>query len=180
MASLISPGIVIKERDLTAGVVGNSQAITAAFASTFAKGPVGEITTISSQAELVETFGAPSSANAEDYFVASEFLGYGGRLAVIRAETGTNSANSGANASLNVKNSVDWMSGLGTGESYVAKTPGEWGNSLRVIVADRGADLIITLAKFLLLMFTAAGAQVSFNFDSGGTATQQWCWILRY
>ena len=172
MASLISPGIVIKERDLTAGVVGNSQAITAAFASTFAKGPVGEITTISSQAELVETFGAPSSANAEDYFVASEFLGYGGRLAVIRAETGTNSANSGANTSLNVKNSVDWMSGLGTGESYVAKTPGEWGNSLRVIVADRGADQIITLATVPTSVPTAGGA-VTFNLDGGGTATAE-------
>ena len=172
MASLISPGIVIKERDLTAGVVGNSQAITAAFASTFAKGPVGEITTISSQAELVETFGAPSSANAEDYFVASEFLGYGGRLAVIRAETGTNSANSGANASLNVKNSVDWMSGLGTGELYVAKTPGEWGNSLRVIVADRGADQIITLAT-VPASVPAAGGAVTFNLSGGGTATAE-------
>ena len=172
MASLISPGIVIKERDLTAGVVGNSQAITAAFASTFAKGPVGEITTISSQAELVETFGAPSAANAEDYFVASEFLGYGGRLAVIRAETGTNSANSGANASLNVKNSVDWMSGLGTGESYVAKTPGEWGNSLRVIVADRGADQIITLGAAPNTAPTAGGA-VTFNLSGGGTATAE-------
>ena len=172
MASLISPGIVIKERDLTAGVVGNSQAITAAFASTFAKGPVGEITTISSQAELVETFGAPSAANAEDYFVASEFLGYGGRLAVIRAETGTNSANSGANASLNVKNSVDWMSGLGTGELYVAKTPGEWGNSLRVIVADRGADQIITLAT-VPASVPAAGGAVTFNLSGGGTATAE-------
>ena len=172
MASLISPGIVIKERDLTAGVVGNSQAITAAFASTFAKGPVGEITTISSQAELVETFGAPSSANAEDYFVASEFLGYGGRLAVIRAETGTNSANSGANASLNVRNSVDWLSGLGTGESYVAKTPGEWGNSLRVIVADRGADQIITLAT-VPTSVPAAGGAVTFNLSGGGTATAE-------
>ena len=172
MASLISPGIVIKERDLTAGVVGNSQAITAAFASTFAKGPVGEITTISSQAELVETFGAPSSANAEDYFVASEFLGYGGRLAVIRAETGTNSANSGANASLNVKNSVDWMSGLGTGESYVAKTPGEWGNSLRVIVADRGADQLITITGGWDNS-PVVGSPLTFNLSGGGTATAE-------
>ena len=82
----------------------NSQSITGAFASTFAKGPVGEITTISSQLELLEAFGKPGAANAEDWFVASEFLNYGGRLAVIRAETGTNSANTGSNASLNVRN----------------------------------------------------------------------------
>ena len=77
MASLISPGIVIKERDLTTAVVTNAQSITGAFASTFAKGPVGEITTISSQSELLEAFGKPYAANAEDWFVASEFLNYG-------------------------------------------------------------------------------------------------------
>ena len=170
MASLISPGIVIKERDLTTAVVTNSQSITGAFASTFAKGPVGEITTISSQSELLDTFGKPGSANAEDWFVASEFLNYGGRLAVVRAETGTNSANTGSNAALNVRNSADWEGGLGAGETFVAKTPGTWGNSLRVIVADRGADQIITLANAPTNV-PAAGAAVTFNLAGGGTAT---------
>ena len=172
MASLISPGIVIKERDLTTAVVTNSQSITGAFASTFAKGPVGEVTTISSQSELLETFGKPGAANAEDWFVASEFLNYGGRLAVVRAETGTNSANTGTNASLNVRNSADWEGGLGSGETFVAKTPGVWGNSLRVVVADRGADQVITLANAPTNV-PAAGAQVTFNLDGGGTATAE-------
>ena len=170
MASLISPGIVIKERDLTTAVVTNSQSITGAFASTFAKGPVGEITTISSQSELLETFGKPGASNAEDWFVASEFLNYGGRLAVVRAETGTNSANTGSNAALNVRNSADWEGGLGSGETFVAKTPGTWGNALRVIVADRGADQIITLANAPTNV-PAAGAAVTFNLAAGGTAT---------
>ena len=172
MASLISPGIVIKERDLTTAVVTNAQSITGAFASTFAKGPVGEITTISSQSELLEAFGKPGAANAEDWFVASEFLNYGGRLAVVRAETGTNSANTGSNASLNVRNSADWDGGLGSGETFVAKTPGTWGNALRVIVADRGADQIITLANAPTNV-PAAGAQVTFNLAAGGTATAE-------
>ena len=172
MASLISPGIVIKERDLTTAVVTNSQSITGAFASTFAKGPVGEITTISSQSELLEAFGKPGAANAEDWFVASEFLNYGGRLAVVRAETGTNSANTGSNAALNVRNSADWDGGLGSGETFVAKTPGTWGNALRVIVADRGADQIITLANAPTNV-PAAGTQVTFNLASGGTATAE-------
>lgn len=170
MASLISPGIVIKERDLTTAVVTNSQSITGAFASTFAKGPVGEITTISSQSELLETYGKPGASNAEDWFVASEFLNYGGRLAVVRAETGTNSANTGSNAALNVRNSADWEGGLGSGETFVAKTPGTWGNALRVIVADRGADQIITLANAPTNV-PAAGAAVTFNLAAGGTAT---------
>jgi len=176
MASLISPGIVIKERDLTTAVVVNSQAITGAFASTFARGPVGEITTISSQSELLNIFGKPGAANAEDWFVASEFLNYGGRLAVVRAETGTNSANSGSNAALNVRNSADWEGGLGSGETFVAKTPGTWGNSLRVIVADRGADQVITLAAAPNAVPVAGGA-VTFNLSGGGTATAE---VLSY
>lgn len=172
MASLISPGIVIKERDLTTAVVTNTQSITGAFATTFARGPVGEITTIGSQNDLLNIFGKPSTANAEDWFVASEFLNYGGRLAVVRAETGTNSANTGSNASLNVRNSTDWQGGLGSGETFVAKNPGTWGNALRVIVADRGPDQIITLASVPSTLPVAGGA-VTFNLSGGGTATAE-------
>lgn len=172
MASLISPGIVIKERDLTTAVVTNTQSITGAFATTFARGPVGEITTIGSQSDLLNIFGKPSTANAEDWFVASEFLNYGGRLAVVRAETGTNSANTGSNASLNVRNSTDWMGGLGSGETFVAKNPGAWGNALRVIVADRGPDQIITLATAPVSAPTPGGT-VTFNLSGGGTATAE-------
>jgi len=172
MASLISPGIVIKERDLTTAVVTNTQSITGAFATTFARGPVGEITTIGSQSDLLNIFGKPSTANAEDWFVASEFLNYGGRLAVVRAETGTNSANTGSNASLNVRNSTDWLGGLGSGETFVAKNPGAWGNALRVIVADRGPDQIITLATAPASAPTPGGS-VTFNLSGGGTATAE-------
>ena len=172
MASLISPGIVIKERDLTTAVVTNSQSITGAFASTFAKGPVGEITTISSQSELLEAFGKPGAANAEDWFVASEFLNYCGRLAVVRTETGTNSANTGSNAALNVRNSSDWEGGLGSGETFVAKTPGTWGNALRVIVADRGADQLITITGGWDNS-PVVGSPLTFNLNGGGTATAE-------
>jgi len=172
MASLISPGIVIKERDLTTAVVTNTQSITGAFATTFARGPVGEITTIGSQNDLLNVFGKPSTANAEDWFVASEFLNYGGRLAVVRAETGTNSANTGSNASLNVRNSADWQGGLGSGETFVAKNPGTWGNALRVIIADRGPDQIITLATVPASALIAGGA-VTFNLSGGTSVTAE-------
>ena len=84
----------LKERDPTTWNCCGISAATTALVSTFQKGPVGEITTIASQRELVDTFGAPGSDNADDYFVASEFLNYGGRLAVVRAETGA--VNAGA------------------------------------------------------------------------------------
>ena len=144
MASLISPGIVIKERDLTNAVVVNSQAITGAFASTFARGPVGEIVTISTQKELLDTFGKPNATNAEDWFVASEFLNYGGRLAVVRAETGVKSSHTGT-GDLTVRNAADWAAGVGAGEDFVARTPGKWGDGLKVLVVDRGPDQVVTL-----------------------------------
>ena len=170
MASLISPGIVIKERDLTTAVVTNTSAITGAFASTFARGPVGEIVTISSQKELLDTFGAPKTANAEDWFVASEFLNYGGRLAVVRAATGTNSANTSANGALNVLNKAEWDGGLGAGEDFVARTPGDWGDSLKVIVVDRGPDQVLTIAAGWDNV-PVVGSPVTFNLAGGGTAT---------
>ena len=175
MASLISPGIVIKERDLTTAVVTNTSAITGAFASTFARGPVGEIVTISSQKELLDTYGAPKSANAEDWFVASEFLNYGGRLAVVRAETGTNSANTSGNAGLNVKNSSEWEAGTGAGEDFVARSPGTWGNSLKVIVVDRGPDQVLTLAAGWDNT-PVIGATVTFNTSAGAKTADVMAW----
>ena len=166
MASLISPGIVIKERDLTNAVVVNSQAITGAFATTFAKGPVGEIVTISTQKELLDTFGKPNATNAEDWFVASEFLNYGGRLAVVRAETGVKSANSGGSEVL-VRNESDWAAGVGAGEDFVARTPGKWGNGLKVLVVDRGPDQVVTLGGAPDTM-PVVGSTVTFN-EGGST-----------
>ena len=85
MASLVSPGVIIKERDLSNAVVVGSGSLRGAIASSFRKGPVGKITNISSERELIDTFGAPAEANAGDWLVASEFLRYGGQLAVVRA-----------------------------------------------------------------------------------------------
>ncbi len=88
MASQVSPGIIIKERDLSNAVVTGASAIRGAIASTFRKGPVGKIVNIGSERELIDTFGTPAEANAADWLVASEFLRYGGQLGVVRASTG--------------------------------------------------------------------------------------------
>ena len=78
MASQVSPGVVLRERDLTNANIVGASSITAAFASSFQKGPIGEIVSISSLKDLISTFGSPQEANAEDFLVASEYLGYGG------------------------------------------------------------------------------------------------------
>ena len=144
MASQVSPGIRLRERDLSNAVVVGASEITAAHASTFQKGPIGKVVNIASQKELISVFGAPTEENAEDFFVASEFLGYGGRLAVVRAATGVNSASVSGGTVL-VKNDEDWEAGNGTGNMFVARTAGTHANGLKIVAVDRGADQLATL-----------------------------------
>ena len=146
MASQVSPGVVLRERDLTNAVIVGDSALTAAFASSFQKGPIGEIVSISSEKQLVSIFGTPKEENAEDWMVASEFLGYGGQLAVVRAETGALNAASGGSGVL-IKNDLEWEAGVGAANVFAARTAGSWGNSLKVVAVDRGADQILTLAS---------------------------------
>jgi len=170
MASQISPGVIVKERDLTTGTVVNAASNTAAVVSTFSKGPVGQITTIASQREFVDTFGSPGDSNADDFFVASEFLNYGGRLSVVRAETGA--VNAGAAAI--IRNKVDYESrveGTTPAWKWAAQTPGIWGNDFDVVVADRGADQYVTFASAPAGI--AAGTNLTF---SSGKAAEVLSW----
>jgi hypothetical protein len=157
MASQVSPGVVIRERDLSNAVVVGDVAITAAFASTFVKGPVGTITNINSERELIEQFGGPSDDNASDWLVASEFLQYGGRLAVVRATTAVLNATTSGTGVL-IKDKVDFDGGA-TSEVFAARYAGTDGNYYRVVVVDRGADEIATV--------TGHGLSVGATYNDG-------------
>jgi hypothetical protein len=164
MASQVSPGIVLKERDLSNAIIVGASQITAAHASTFQKGPIGTVVNISSQKDLLSVYGAPTEANAEDWFVASEFLNYGGRLAVTRALTDSiTSANGTAASNVLVKNDDDWNAGNGNGNYLVARTPGTWANDLLVVVVDRGPDQIVTFNQ------SPAGLSVGDTLTFSGT-----------
>ena len=145
MASQVSPGVVIRERDLSTGVITGVSALSGAIASTFTKGPVGKIVNIGSERELIETFGAPAEANAADWLVASEFLRYGGQLAVIRATTGVLNATLDGSAVL-VGSKEDYEAGAGSSEQFVARDAGAAGNNLRVVIVDNGGDKKVTKA----------------------------------
>jgi hypothetical protein len=90
----LSPGVVVLERDLTS-VANATVDNVAAIVGSFEKGPVEELTTITSEKELLAIFGKPNEYNFEYWFSAAQFLLYGGTLRVVRA----------MNASL--KNSID-------------------------------------------------------------------------
>ena len=144
MASQVSPGVVIRERDFSNAVVVGATSIRGAFASSFRTGPVGKIVNIGSERELIDTFGTPAEANAADWLVASEFLRYGGQLAVVRAATGVkNATESGTGVLIGDKDAFD--AGV-TSEKFAARYAGAEGNNLRVVIVDRGADWVITTA----------------------------------
>ena len=161
MASQVSPGVVVKERDLSNAVVVGASSITGAFASSFRTGPVGKIVSISSERQLIDTFGTPAEANASDWLVASEFLRYGGRLAVVRAASGVKNATASGTGAL-IASKDDFDAGATT-EKFAARYAGADGNNLRVVIVDRGADYTVTK--------NAHGWAVGANYtDGNGTA----------
>ncbi len=159
MASQVSPGVVIRERDFSNAVIVGASSIRAAIASSFRTGPVGKIVNISSERELIDTFGTPSEANAGDWLVASEFLRYGGQLAVVRAATGVlNATESGSGVLIGTQEAFE--AGV-TSEKFAARYAGADGNNLRVVIVDRGADYVVTK--------TAHGLSVGGTYTDGSS-----------
>ena len=136
-----SPAVVVKEIDLTGGVP-NVQSTTGAIVGNFRWGPVDKVTTVANEAELVDTFANPDSFNTIDFHSAAYFLRYSNSLKVVR-ETTTAALNSfvdTANISAGVIsataiNNKDVFDALAdSAYTFVARFPGELGNSLQVSV----------------------------------------------
>ena len=135
MAFQVSPGVLVQERDLTNIIPAVSTSI-GAVAGQFAKGPLDEIVSISSEQELVDTFGKPDSTNFEFFFTAANFLQYSNALRVVRA-TNTSLANASASGSSTlIKNTDDYQNNFSSGQgvvgTFAARTAGAHGNNLLV------------------------------------------------
>ena len=141
MAFQLSPGVLVKEVDLT-NVVPAVATSVGAIAGVFEKGPVEEIRTVSSEEELVKLFGKPNGSNFETFFAASNFLQYGNTLRVVRATTGMLNAMSGGSGLL-IKNDTHYQDNYSAGEAssgeFGARTAGTHGNALGVALCA-GAD----------------------------------------
>ena len=136
MAFQVSPGVLVQERDLTRIIPAVSTSI-GAVAGSFNKGPLDEIVSISSEQELVETFGKPDSSNFEYFFSAANFLQYSNSLRVVRA-TQTSAVNASTSGTgVLVKNTEDWQNNYASGGNagnadFVAREAGTDGNNLLV------------------------------------------------
>ena len=150
--NLASPGIRVREVDLTVGRVDPSSAKVGGLVAPFAQGPVEVPTLIGSEKDLLDNFGKPygNDKHYEHWMVASSYLAYGAGLRVVRADS-INSANAfvGTGSSIKIK-SVDHYEQLQYDENviasktFVAKNPGSWANGIRLAIIDAKADQILT------------------------------------
>ena len=136
MGFLVSPGVHVREIDLTNVVPAVSTSI-GAIAGPFERGPVSTVTAISSEQELVQVFGKPNGSNFEWWFTASSFLQYGDALRVVRAESGIVNAVASGSAVL-IRDTDHYLNAYSTGQASVgewaARTAGTWANGIGVSI----------------------------------------------
>tara|TARA_B100001094_G_scaffold64438_1_gene60450 strand:- start:2229 stop:3962 length:1734 start_codon:yes stop_codon:yes gene_type:complete len=149
MGFLVSPGVEVKEIDLTDIIPAQSTSI-GGYAGHFRWGPIGEVVTVSSEKELARIFGAPSSEDAtleRSFLEAAAFLKYSNNLKVVRANAATalnsyssHGDDSPESAGFTISTVTELESNqtaLNTlGAHVVARYAGVLGNSLRVHVVN--------------------------------------------
>ena len=137
MSFLVSPGVLVREIDLTNVVPAVATSI-GAIAGPFEKGPVSSITDISSEEELIEVFGKPNDNNFEFFFTAANFLQYTNSLKVVRPASGVLNAVASSNTGLLIRDTDHYLNSFSTGQASVgewaARTAGTHGNSLGVSI----------------------------------------------
>ena len=187
MGFQVSPGVEVKEVDLTNIVPAVSTTI-GAVCGPFEKGPVSEITSISSEKQLVEVFGKPNANNFEYFFTAANFLQYSNSLRVVRTESALKNASSGGSGIL-IRNTLHYQEsfadGQGTHGTWSARTAGIHANGIKIDICDKNnfsemsnkqvndasasaAETTITMDAFDAADF-AVGEVIEFYSDSGGT-----------
>ena len=171
----LSPGVLIREVDLTVGRADNVLDNIGAIAGPFRIGPVNEAIDITTEQELINTFGKPLSTDRQyEYWMsAASFLSYGGVLKVVRiGDDNLNNANAGvgiaSTAGLRIDNYDDYQNNHSSGTNYTwsSKNPGSWANGLKVCQIDDLADQRIGINTTNL---NAAGAIIGYGVTAALT-----------
>ena len=164
---LVSPGVKVREVDLTVGRIDSISDQTGAICGPFSQGPVLEPILVENEQELLSLFGKPISSDRqyEYWYTAANYLQYGGILRVGRIDGAKlKNANVGAvgvasTSTLKIKSYEDYKNNYESTSSYrlAARNPGSWANGLKVAVIDSAADQILTVGSAVT---TATGVTV--------------------
>jgi len=146
--NLASPGLVVREVDLTIGRATPSSDKIGAIVSPFVKGPVESPILVENENDLLDSFGKPHDVdkNYEHWLSAASYLAYGGALRVVRCDNAelTNGF-VGSASSIKIK-SLEHYTELGYNDNtipnvqFAARNPGSWSNDIRVAIIDGKAD----------------------------------------
>jgi len=164
MAFRVSPGVSVKEIDLTT-IVPAIATTPGGFAGYFHWGPTDQVVTVTATTELATIFGKPYNDNFIDFYTPANFLSYGNNMQVVRVVGSTaNNASvtaagvcySAAAGTFIIKNDVDFASGSTVASAssaatnlsalFAAKYPGALGSSLKVVVTNGAGTTTGTLA----------------------------------
>ena len=175
--NLVSPGVKIREVDLTVGGITAAENQVGAIAGPFQKGPVNVPILIENENDLLKTFGKPISSDAQyEYWLgASSYLSYGGVLRVVRCDgTNLNNPNAGvgfASTTLKIKSTEDYNNNQtnATDWYWASRNPGSWSNDLKVCVIDAAADQRIAIGTFGLNVGYAVTSSFSRSVAGVGT-----------
>jgi hypothetical protein len=183
----LSPGVLIREVDLTVGRADNVLDNIGVIAGPFAIGPVDEPIDITTENELINVFGKPISTDAQyEYWMsASSFLSYGGVLKVVRTDgaelinanaiRNSSGVSTAGEPSLKIKNFDDYEANYADDIAnyiFAAKNPGSWANNLKVCVIDDKADQIINVGSAYTFAQVGYGITTALvNVPSAGVGT---------
>jgi hypothetical protein len=152
---LVSPGVKVREIDLTVGRIDSISDQTGAIVGPFAQGPVLEPILIENEQDLIDTFGKPISSDRqyEYWYSASNYLQYGGILRVARVDGGNlKNANVGpvgvaSTTNVKIKSYEDYKNNYEDTTAYrvAARNPGSWAEGVKVCVIDGAADQTINI-----------------------------------
>ena len=173
MAFQVSPGVLVQEKDLTRIIPAVSTS-TGAFAGQFSKGPLDEIISVSSEQELVSTFGKPDVNNFEYFFSAANFLQYSNALRIVRAnQTSQLNATAGGSGLL-VNNRQAYEDNYSTGQAsvgtFAARSAGAWGNSLCVVSCPSATAFGSTTTTSQQVDGSASAGDTTITLDSDATS----------
>ena len=155
--NLASPGIKVREVDLTIGRVEPSSANIGGLVAPFAQGPVDLPLIIGSEKDLLDNFGKPynNDKHYEHWLTASSYLAYGAQMNVVRADSDNLAnayANVGSASSIKIKSIEDYEikqydENTIANKVVVARNPGSWANGIRIGIIDSRADQIIEVSS---------------------------------
>ena len=163
--NLASPGLVVREVDLTIGRVDTATTKAAGIVAPFQKGPINEPITIEDEQGLIDTFGEPLDIDKhyEYWLTASSYLSYGGILSVVRSDDADlKNATDDGSPEIKILSTEDYnnkgydLNAL-SNTVVAARNPGSWANDLKVSIIDGVADQILTgFTTTAVTSFTAA------------------------